>query len=33
MGVDQYLSMLSGKKDALNAQFLNILKQQGSAPV
>jgi hypothetical protein len=33
MGVDQYLSMLSGKKDALNAQFLDILKQQGSAPV
>jgi len=33
MGVDQYLSMLSGKKDALNAQFLDILKQQGSRPV
>jgi hypothetical protein len=29
-GVDEYLDMLSAQKDALNDQFLNILREKGS---
>ena len=32
-GVDEYLDMLSSQKDALNEQFLNILRQKGSETV
>lgn len=32
-GVDEYLDMLSARKDALNEQFLDILRQKGSEKV
>jgi hypothetical protein len=30
LGVDEYLDMLSSQKDALNEQFLQILREKGS---
>lgn len=33
MGVDEYLDMLSANKDALNEQFLQILREKGSEKV